>query len=52
MFDAAVPHGWGYYLKSHYPPPLTDAAVDALAGHAWRNTSPPPTPCYSTWAGR
>jgi FAD/FMN-containing dehydrogenase len=39
MFDAMVPHGWGYYWKSHYLPPLTDAAIDTLAEHAWRKTS-------------
>jgi FAD/FMN-containing dehydrogenase len=39
MFDATVPHGWGYYWKSHYLPPLTDAAIDTLAEHAWRKTS-------------
>jgi hypothetical protein len=33
------PHGWGYYWKSHYLPPLTDAAIDALAEHAWRKSS-------------
>jgi FAD/FMN-containing dehydrogenase len=40
MFDAAVPHGWGYYWKSHYLPPLTDTAIDVLAEHAWQKTSP------------
>jgi hypothetical protein len=39
MFDATSPHGWGYYLKSHYLPPLTDAAVDTLADHAWQAAS-------------
>lgn len=39
MFDATVPHGWGYYWKSHYLPPLTDAVIDALAEHAWRKSS-------------
>jgi hypothetical protein len=39
MFDATVPHGWGYYWKSHYLPPLTDAAIDTLAEHAWRKSS-------------
>jgi FAD/FMN-containing dehydrogenase len=39
MFDATSPHGWGYYLKSHYLPPLTDAAIDTLAGHAWQAPS-------------
>jgi hypothetical protein len=39
MFDATSPHGWGYYLKSHYLPPLTDTAIDILASHAWRHSS-------------
>ena len=40
MFDAGVPPGWGYYWKSHYLPPLTDAAIDAMVGLAWQKTSP------------
>jgi hypothetical protein len=40
MFDAAVPPGWGYYWKSHYLPPLSDAAIDAMVGMAWQKTSP------------
>jgi FAD/FMN-containing dehydrogenase len=40
MFDAAVPHGWGYYWKSHDLPPLTDAAIDVMVGLAWQKTSP------------
>jgi len=40
MFDAAVPHGWSYYWKSHYLPPLTDAAIDVLAEHPWQKESP------------
>jgi len=39
LFDATVPHGWGYYWKSHYLPPLTDAAIDTIAGHAWQKSS-------------
>jgi len=39
LLDATVPHGWGYYWKSHYLPPLTDAAIDTLADHAWRKSS-------------
>jgi hypothetical protein len=39
MFDATSPHGWSYYLKSHYLPPLTDAAIDTLATHAWQKSS-------------
>jgi hypothetical protein len=40
MFDAMVPHHWGYYWKSHYLPPLTQAAIDALVDGAWRTSSP------------
>ena len=40
MFDAGVPHGWGYYWKSHYLPPLTDGAIATLAEHAWQKASP------------
>ncbi|MDQ4489811.1 FAD-binding protein [Sinomonas sp. ASV486] len=40
MFDAGVPHHWGYYWKSHYLPPLTDAAVEALLEHSWAKASP------------
>jgi Berberine and berberine like len=40
MFDAAVPHGWGYYWTSHDLPPLTDAAIDVLAQQAWQKKSP------------
>ena len=39
MFDPTVPHGWGYCWKSHYLPPLTDAAIDTIVQHAWRKTS-------------
>jgi len=39
MFDANVPHGWGYYWKSHYLPPLTDGAIDVLVERAWQKTS-------------
>lgn len=38
MFDATSPHGWGYYLKSHYLPPLTDTAIETLAAHAWQHS--------------
>lgn len=38
-FDAGVPHGWGYYWKSHYLLPLTDGAIDALVERAWQKTS-------------
>jgi FAD/FMN-containing dehydrogenase len=40
MFDASVPHGLRYYWKSHYLPPLSDAAIDGLIAHAWRASSP------------
>ncbi len=40
MFDAGVPHHWGYYWKSHYLPPLTDGAIDVLLAHSWLKTSP------------
>jgi FAD/FMN-containing dehydrogenase len=40
MFDAGVPHHWGYYWKSHYLPPLTDAAVEVLLEHSWAKASP------------
>ena len=39
MFDAAAPAGWGYYWKSHYLPPLTDAAIDVLVRFAWQKAS-------------
>ena len=39
MFDGGVPHGWGYYWRSHYLPPLTDAAIDAVTRLAWQKTS-------------
>jgi FAD/FMN-containing dehydrogenase len=40
FFDAGVPHGWGYYWKSHFLPPLSDAAIAALVAQAWRKSSP------------
>jgi FAD/FMN-containing dehydrogenase len=40
MFDAGVPHYWGYYWKSHYLPPLTPGAIDVMVRHAWRKSSP------------
>jgi FAD/FMN-containing dehydrogenase len=40
MFDAGVPHGWNYYWKSHYLPPLTDGAIDVLIDRSWRKASP------------
>src|ERR1700690_3485053 len=35
-----APPGWGYYWKSHYLPPLSDAAIDAMVGLAWQKASP------------
>ncbi len=40
MFDAGVPHHWGYYWKSHYLPPLSDGAIDVMLERSWRKTSP------------
>lgn len=40
MFDAGVPHHWGYYWKSHYLPPLSDDAIDVLIADSWRKSSP------------
>jgi FAD/FMN-containing dehydrogenase len=40
MFDAGVPHHWGYYWKSHYLPPLSDGAIDVMVEQAWRKESP------------
>ena len=40
FFDAGVPHGWGYYWKSHFLPPLSDAAIAVLVAQAWRKSSP------------
>ena len=39
MFDAGVPHGWGYYWKSHYLPPLGDGAIETMLEHSWRKSS-------------
>ena len=39
LFDAGVPHHWGYYWKSHYLPPLSDGAIDVLLAHSWQKTS-------------
>jgi FAD/FMN-containing dehydrogenase len=39
MFDDAVPPGLRYYWKSHYLRALSDQLIDALAEHAWRDTS-------------
>jgi FAD/FMN-containing dehydrogenase len=40
MFDAGVPHHWGYYWKSHYLPPLSDGAIDVMVDYAWRKSAP------------
>jgi FAD/FMN-containing dehydrogenase len=40
MFDAGVPHHWGYYWKSHYLPPLTEEATHVMLDYAWRKSSP------------
>jgi hypothetical protein len=40
MFDAGVPHHWGYYWKSHYLPPLTDGAIEVMIERAWQKSSP------------
>ena len=39
MFDASVPHHWGYYWKSHYLPPLSEGAVETLIENAWRKSA-------------
>jgi FAD/FMN-containing dehydrogenase len=35
FYDATVPHGWGYYWKSHYLDRLTDQLIDVLMERAW-----------------
>ncbi len=40
MLDASSPAGRLYYWKSHYLPPLSDSAIDRIAAHAWRFSSP------------
>ncbi|WAH98239.1 BBE domain-containing protein [Arthrobacter sp. MMS18-M83] len=40
MFDAGVPHHWGYYWKSHYLPPLSDDAIEVLIERSWAKNSP------------
>ena len=40
MLDASVPHGLGYYWKSEYLPPFSDALIDTLTQHAWRVATP------------
>ncbi|GIG60525.1 FAD-linked oxidase [Longispora fulva] len=43
LFDRSVPAGLGYHWKSHYLPPLTDAAIATLVEWAWR------LPCASCY---
>jgi FAD/FMN-containing dehydrogenase len=40
MFDAAFPHGRGYYWKSCELPPLSDAVIDILVQQTEKITSP------------
>src|SRR3954454_15303515 len=40
MFDAAFPHGRGYYWKSCALPPLSDEMIDILIRQAQKITSP------------
>src|SRR5205807_8422208 len=40
MLDASAPSGRLYYWKSHYLPPMTDAAIDVIVEHAWGFTTP------------
>ena len=40
LLDASVPHGLGYYWKSEYLRPLSDALIDTLVAHAWRVPTP------------
>lgn len=40
LLDASVPHGRGYYWKSEYLRPLSDALIDTLVAHAWRVATP------------
>jgi FAD/FMN-containing dehydrogenase len=40
LLDPSVPHGLGYYWKSEYLPPLSDALIDRLVAHAWRVPTP------------
>lgn len=51
MFDAAVPHGWHYYWKSHTLGPLTDQVIDVVVEHAERITSPRTTVPIFTLGG-
>ena len=40
FFDASVPHGLGYYWKSHYLRDLTPGAIQAFGRSAWDAASP------------
>jgi FAD/FMN-containing dehydrogenase len=40
LLDPSVPHGLGYYWKSEYLRPLSDALIDTLVAHAWRLPTP------------
>ena len=40
MVDASAPAGRLYYWKSHYLPPLSDAAIDVIVDYAWQFRSP------------
>lgn len=51
MFDAALPHGWHYYWRSHKLGPLTDEVIDVVIGHAERITSPRTTVPIFTLGG-
>lgn len=39
LFDRSVPHGLGYYWKSHYLRDLTREAIDAFVGRGWDTES-------------
>jgi hypothetical protein len=40
LIDASVPHGLGYYWKSEYLQPLSDAVIDTFVAHAWSAPTP------------
>jgi len=40
LLDPSVPHGLGYYWKSEYLRPLSDALIERLAAHAWVAPTP------------
>ena len=39
LFDGSVPHGLGYYWRSHYLRDLTPDAIDGLVARGWATTS-------------